>query len=1512
MSDVDDASVGADLGALARPESRVLLVGTGSHPPGSPLPSVPAVERSLTALASALQQQGGVPDENLRVLVDPSSPLEFGEAVDQAAAEASDALLVHFVGHGLVGSDNALHLATCATDDLVDGLSYKALAYQALRQAVQRSRARTVAVILDCCFSGRAEGLLGPPALDAVFEQTLVRGGFLLASTAREEHGLARPGETYTAFTGALIRLLRNGDPTGPEQLTLDHAYRYLNRVLPEEDAPRPRRHSSDQAGEMVLAGNSAYRPRRPAPPTEEPPASDADAAAAPCPFRGLRSFGAEDARYFFGRDEAVADVTRLVLGGGLIAVVGASGSGKTSLLRAGVIPALEARAEGWTVATMKPGTATPTTQLAQCSAALADHDRAMLLIDQFEELFTADATEDERARFVTGLAALAGGSATVVIAIRADFYEACTRYPKLVRALEGRQVVVGPLHPEQLREVIERPAKAAGLFLEDGLADTLLQDARVHRAGEHTAVLPLLSHALLVTWQQKSGTLLTLSGYRATGGIDKAIALTAEEAYKALAPGDRPHVRGLLLRLVRLGEGMEDTRRRLLLGDLAAPDHIDTARRVLRVLGEARLVTVDADSIEIAHEALLYAWPRLRAWIEEDRAALLTLQQLSDAARAWDQAGRQETDLYRGPRLDTAAHAASRQQANDGTGGVLGPVTHDFLDRSLEHRDRQQHAARRARRTRRTVTATVCVLALLASVVSFISVREHRQAAHQAALIRSTDLAADASALSATDPGLAAQLAVAAYRSAPTQDATTQLYTALAAPLDSVVGDTGHQVLRIATQRDGDLAAASSTDGSVRIWDLATPSVPVLKATLHTAGAAGIALAPRGRLLAAVCPTARDLCLWSLADPRKPSVVGRLPRSADAPHGHLKIMSMAINPDGTLLAAASPFGTTLVWSIAEPAHPRLVAELPTPTSRKSDALAAVAFSPRGNLLATTILGGKTRLWNLSRPSAPASTATIAKGYASVAFNPEGTMLSAVGDSDFGLWRTDNPSKPRSVKIDEFAFSGSDLTNLMAMAFSPDGTRLAVSGLGSFHNNGQLCLLNLSPARLTDSATPTCTPTGFGTLALAYLRGGALLSGGPDGVVRSWRAALPQVDDVNVPYLPSGWDFSRSGHLMAGPVSTSSSFSSPASTIGIWDTSAPHRVATIKLSDTVEQAHFIGPDNTLLSVAQDGRVQLWDLHDPHHPVRGASLGTANFPTRGSLIISTGVFADRAGDLVTVPGSDGRVHLWHITDARHAAEAGSLRLPASDDWSGILHDGRTAFVATPKGIEWWDTSDPRHPVRGGTTQLADANQESLVAQGNVMAVSIPQQSATYGGNTVRLFQVTAGRVRVSTSLPGVIGTAVEMSDDSRLLAATGNGDGTVRLWDISDPRHPRTGTTVRTLQKTQGIVFDPRNHLMADWNSHDGIQLWDIHDPTRPVLKATIPSPEDSSIEDVDFLPSGSTLAVARRHGVAFYSTDLAGLADRVCSYTGQSMPEGQWHKYAPGIPYRDPCPSDER
>jgi WD40 repeat protein len=1076
--------------ALARPGSRVLLVGAGRPPDGSPLPAVPQVSASLAGLASALREQAGVPAGNLRVLTDPPSPLEFGRAVAQAAAAATDALLIYYAGHGLVGRDDSLYLATAATHDLIDDLPYSALPYAALRQATATCRARTIAVMLDCCFSGRADPPGTRPVSAAVFEQTPVRGGFLLAATAREELGLARPGAAHTAFAGALIGLLRDGDASAPEYLTLDDVYRHLSRVLPEDGAPRPRRQSSDHAGDMVVARNRAYLTARGGP-AEAPAAAAAHGTAgppAPCPYRGLAAYGPEDARYFFGRTAIVGELTRRVtVDGGMIAVVGPSGCGKTSLLRAGLVPALEATPPGWTVARMSPGPV-PTATLRESLAALAAHRPAVLLVDQLEELFTAGAPDAEQERFAGELAAAAAGPVTVVITVRADFYQACTRFPALVRALESHQVVVGPMTADELRTVIEAPARAAGANLEDGLADTLLHDARTYHRGVPGAVLPLLSHALLETWLRSPGQ-LTLAGYRATGGADGAVARTAEDAYASVDPAGKAALRGLLLRLVSLGDGTEDTRRRSPLDDLADPG----SRRVLDVLASARLVTADADGAEIAHEALLHAWPRLRAWIEEDRAALLARQHLEDAARAWEQAGRPDADLYRGTRLEAADRAAREQPR---VAGTLTGAAQAFLDASLRRRDADRREARRRTVRLRAAVSAVAALVLVAAIVGGYSASQHQQAVRNAAVVRSTDLAAVAAGVDAIDPGLAAQFAAAAYRSAPTAQASAELYSVTSTPVDRVVDDMGSPVARIATQPDGPLAAAVADDGLLRIWNLADPVSPALEATIR-ADTTALAFAPHASLLAGPCPApGRDLCLWDIANPRRPAVTARLPVPASARRVKGGVSGVAFSPDGTLLAAAGTNGVTLVWSTARPARPRLLATLPNPKSRPVPQLAAVAFAPRGHLLADAGLTRDGRAavvftaagidwWDISDPARPVHrgfspfphidtgvgvgtdrvfaaapvvqpdsigaqlnlfdpargrllAAVTATAGAELDISRDGRLLAAAGagNNTVSLWDISDPARPLSTLLTVPGLSG--------ISFNPAGGQLAV------------------------------------------------------------------------------------------------------------------------------------------------------------------------------------------------------------------------------------------------------------------------------------------------------------------------------------------------------------------------------------------------------------------------------------------------------------------------------------
>ncbi|HXL89679.1 MAG TPA: caspase family protein [Streptosporangiaceae bacterium] len=1494
--DLIAGSGGASGGDLSRPGSRVLLAGTGRHPAGSPLPAVPAVEASLADLAAALRERAGVCGPNLLALLNPASPLEFGRAVAKVAGEATDALVVYYAGHGLVGPDGGLYLATCATDDLADGLCYTALPYRALRQAVRDSRARTITMILDCCFAGRADVLPGPPVLDAVFEQAPVHGGFLLASTAREEQGLAIPGARHTAFTGALIGLLRDGDPAGPAQLTLDHVFRYLSRVLPGEGAPRPRRHSSDHAGELIMAPNPAYR-ARPVPepglargggdPESTDSAGDPDPESRPdtCPYRGLASFGPEDTRYFFGRRELVTELTRhIVADGGLIAVVGASGCGKTSLLRAGVVPALQALEPGWTVAAMTPGPR-PAGTLRAYAAKLAGHEPAVLLVDQFEELFTAGAPEDERACFIRDLTSLATGSATVVIAVRADFYEACTRYPSVVRVLEDRQVIVSPMGPDDLRAAIEQPARVAGLRMESGLAETLLREARMRRHGEQCAVMPLLSHALLVTWQRRSGDLLTIAGYRATGGIDEAVAFTAEQAYATMDHADQPEVRHLLLRLIRLGDGVEDTRCKLPLAQLADPDRLDTAGRVLNALAAARLVTVDGDGVEITHEALLYAWPRLRGWIDEDRTALLAGQQLADAARAWQQAGRQETDLYRGPRLDIAAQTDPDYQAS--------PLVREFLDCSQAERRRERNAGRRRARNRRATLAIVGVLVLLAAMVSAFAIRQQQDAAARAATVNSTDLAADAAGLRAAEPGLASQLATAAYHDAPTEEAVSQLYDTLDTPLDAVVGSTGSPVLRVSTQANGPLAIADDQNGTLRIWNLADPLSPILDATIRARKTA-IALTPDGRWLTGPCPSGPGLCLWSLAQPRRPALTGRLP----LPDSGLTLLQAAFSADGTMLAAVDGQGTTLLWSIANPEHPVLRTELASPTRNPQPNLAAVAFAPRGGLLASTVMGGTTRLWRLRGLSAPDLVATIPTGYQALAFNPDGTLLAAVAESNVGLWHIGGQSGPVSVNVMSFEAG----TDLMAVAFSPDGSSLVYGGNDTADSQGQLCQLSMTPVNLgPDTQVPSCISTATGTFSMAYTPGGALFVGGLDGTVRLWSNPLPQVDGVDAGLANSvAWALSPDGRLLIAGVEPAQPQLDPPFT-GIWDVPASGSAGLEGRLPSPQQVQFFGPA-ALLTLAQDDAVELWDLRDPHHPVLAATLGTgvaASSPGGGLAQAFTCY-----GDMVAVV-DPGVLRLWKVSPSLGAVQVGSI--PDTGTYPAGLVTARAVIRITPAGIDWWDISDAAEPVHVGLSPMANANSGNGASGADVFAASTPPESDSSGA-TVDLWSVADGRPQGPSVLSTSAGSAIGISPDGRLLAVTVADNATASLWNVSDPRHPQLAATIETQQRTTGISLAPDDDLMADWNNTT-VQVWDIRDLTAPVLEASFTPPGQSiDIGPVIFSSAGSALMVFADSSAYLYDTSPAELAQRLCSYTGGSITAAQWRRYAPGVPPQALCP----
>ena len=454
--------------------------------------------------------------------------------------------------------------------------------------------------------------------------------------------------------------------------------------------------------------------------------------AAIELPYVGLRPFEEQDARFFIGRESDVEALLIRLARARFLAVFGPSGSGKSSLVRAGLVPALRRgglpASATWQIEVIRPGaipletlaarivrlrtgaTMGPTVdELASDPRALGHAAEVILaeappsarlvwVVDQAEELFTLCPDEAARRAAIANLvraAVVPGGRTVVVMAMRADFYHRCAHYPELAALVADSQYLASPLDAVALRRVIEEPAAAVGLELEPGLVDTILDDV-----ADRPGALPLLEHALFELWDRRRGATLTLEGYRDSGGIDGAIAVRAESTYNELDPTEQAIARSIFLRLVQPGEGTEDTRRRAAVAELrGSPAADDTTQHVTEALAAARLLTFGTGEatgepvVDIAHEALIRAWPRLRGWVDDDRDALRISRRISDAAAEWERLGRDPDALLRGARL------AEALELSQGRGELLAEGEQEFVEACARERDRQARARERGQR---------------------------------------------------------------------------------------------------------------------------------------------------------------------------------------------------------------------------------------------------------------------------------------------------------------------------------------------------------------------------------------------------------------------------------------------------------------------------------------------------------------------------------------------------------------------------------------------------------------------------------------------------------------------------------------------------------------------------------------------------------------------------------------------------------------------------------------------
>lgn len=1095
-------------------------------------------------------------------------------------------------------------------------------------------------------------------------------------------------------------------------------------------------------------------------------------------PYKGLRAFDETDSGDFYGREALVQTLVQQFQRRGqherFLAVVGASGSGKSSVVRAGFIPALRKGAvtgsERWFITTMTPGEH-PLQDLEEALLRVAfdpppgslnkmmrkgknglltalkslfpvDISQVLLFIDQFEEVFSPIVSEDERNWFLNNLLHVleqAESRLRIIITLRADFYDRPLTYPGFGSFMRERTVVVLPLEDSELEQAIIQPAVQSNLTLDPGLVEQIVTEVREQPGG-----LPLLQFALTELYERREGTRLTASAYNRIGGVSGALVRRADELYDTLTTTQKLLASQIFLRLVTLGDGVEDTRRRVLQHDLLSIGDKQLGQEVIDVFGKYRLLTFDRDpktrapTVEIAHEALIRQWRKLRDWLESNRDHLRLQTRLAGATAEWLNARRDPSFLATGSRL------TQFEGLLDQINVALTADERDYLQESVALR--QRNIRKQQFFVVSLVATTIIALALAVFAIDRQNqaLAERDRADEQAQISRSRELAmASVTERRRVDARL--RLSLEALTSHDTREARSSLLSVLQANPRLIAFMPGHndKVRAIAVSPDGKWVATAGDDRIILLYD-ATSLKPVpIVFEGHIRPVWSLAFSPDSRLLASAGEDG-IVRLWDVENGV----------SAVELAGHRgEVWSVAFSADGRTLASAGTDQAVHLWDLtAEPPESRLL-------NGHTDTIWTVSFSPDGQYLASGDATEQIRLWNLENLDDVSVLEGQQNWVLTTDFSADSTLLASSGpDRDIVLWDVANRQQ-----LGKFSSGHTDWVR--RVVFAPQGNILATAS--------------------------------------------------QDNSVRLWDLTTLQM--IGAPYsghTDAVWDvtFSPAGDRLYSVSSDGSAM--------VWSMVSRHPLANSLAVEAAVWDVAVSPDQRWLAAVggqageQDGAgVRLWRVTDSGQWVLAEDL-------QGFARLVSRVAFSPDGRWLVAGSEDTTIHTWDMRGEmaqagpvlRHRSGVTALAFNPTGQLLALADgDGTVTIYETDN---WSPIVDQLPAQENGVTSLAFQPEGQLLALG-------------YRDGQVRLWNMETGMM-VGDPLIGHTAQveSVAFSADG-LFVASGGRDNRVILWDV------KTGTVRSPLDFhtnwVMDVAFSPDGLLLASSSRDNTVVLWDLQE-----------------------------------------------------------------------------------